>query len=314
MENLISGKYFNLESDQRFPLYLPNVNWQNLKNQNSFICPVSCHIYLLSGHNNLYVGSNSDGGRVYSHKSKLNRGVHENGYMQNVVNKYGLENFYFQPLVEIPPEYVEYRDEIENSYIKLFNTYHNGYNLCEFAGEAGLGREPWNKGKKDVYSNEQLEKMSKGAKQKYLNGFIPYNKGQQRSEEVKRKISDANKGKTAWNKGKSDIYSEETLLKMSENRKGKCCGDNHPLFGKKHTEEFKKKVSETKKGIPNLKRRKSIRCIETGIIYNSVQEASDINRISQANISRVLTGKGKTAGNLHWEYINEENSTNNLNQ
>lgn len=45
-----------------------------------------------------------------------------------------------------------------------------------------------------------------------------------------------NKGKSSWNKGKKNIYSEETLRKMSEAKKGK------PL-----SEEHKRKMSEARK-------------------------------------------------------------------
>lgn len=54
------------------------------------------------------------------------------------------------------------------------------------------------------------------------------------TESTKRKISEANKGKKA---------SEETKLKMSEQRKG----ENNNFFGKSHTEETKKNISDSLK-------------------------------------------------------------------
>ena len=62
-----------------------------------------------------------------------------------------------------------------------------------------------------------------------------YSLGKHRSEEAKKKIGEANKGKPAWNKGKK--FSEETKKKMSEANKGK-----------KLSEETKKKLSEARKG------------------------------------------------------------------
>ena len=57
------------------------------------------------------------------------------------------------------------------------------------------------------------------------------------TEETKRKISEAKKGKSTWNKGKS--LSEETKRKMSKVRKGKP--------GRKQSEETKRRISETLK-------------------------------------------------------------------
>lgn len=62
-------------------------------------------------------------------------------------------------------------------------------------------------------------------------------RGQIFTEEHKHRISKANKGQVPWNKGRTNVYSEECLGKMSDAQKGK-----------KHTEETKRKVSEAKKG------------------------------------------------------------------
>lgn len=60
-------------------------------------------------------------------------------------------------------------------------------------------------------------------------------KGRVLSKESYKKISESNKGKAAWNKGKSGIYSEYTLRKMSESKKGKSSwnkGKPTSVFGK----------------------------------------------------------------------------------
>ena len=48
-----------------------------------------------------------------------------------------------------------------------------------------------------------------------------HNKGVKLSEEHCKKISASLKGRTVWNKGKHNIYSEETLIKMSKIHKGR---------------------------------------------------------------------------------------------
>jgi hypothetical protein len=57
------------------------------------------------------------------------------------------------------------------------------------------------------------------------------------SEEHKRKISEANKGRTF-------VMPEETKEKISNTMKGKHSGENNPFYGKKHSEETRKKMKE----------------------------------------------------------------------
>ena len=66
------------------------------------------------------------------------------------------------------------------------------------------------------------------------------------SEETRQKISNANKGRTAWNKGKRGILqpSEETCLKISE-----------ALTGITRSKETRRKISEGLKGHPCYKNR-----------------------------------------------------------
>ena len=69
-----------------------------------------------------------------------------------------------------------------------------------------------------------------------------FNKGRRHSEETKKKIAEANKGKPSPNKGKH--LSEETRKKMREAMKG----EKNPFYGKHHTEESKRMNSEAHKG------------------------------------------------------------------
>lgn len=61
------------------------------------------------------------------------------------------------------------------------------------------GQIPWNKGKKNIYSKETLEKMSKSA-----NGF---------SEKAKKNANKFQKGRVPWNKGISKLPTEEFVRK-----------------------------------------------------------------------------------------------------
>lgn len=83
-------------------------------------------------------------------------------------------------------------------------------------------------------SEETKKKI--GAAQK---GRQCYWKGKNLSEETKKKISEANKGKQK---------SVEHKKKISKARKGKCTGEDNPMYGKHHSAEALQKMSDAKKG------------------------------------------------------------------
>ncbi len=68
-----------------------------------------------------------------------------------------------------------------------------------------------------------------------------WNKGKPVSEETRKKISLSLKGNISWNKGKKQIYSEESLEKMKLAKLGKPS----PRKGQNHSEETKRKMSES---------------------------------------------------------------------
>lgn len=47
---------------------------------------------------------------------------------------------------------------------------------------------------------------------------------------------------------------------------------------------------------------RSVRCIETGKIYNTIMEAERETSIANGDISKVCRKERKTAGGFHWEY------------
>ncbi len=148
------------------------------------------------------------------------------------------------------------------------------------------------------------------------------------SEETKRKIglsnSKALKGKThstEWSKKMSKKFSgegnpfygkhhsEETKKKISENRKGKKTGKEHPMYGKKHSQEDLEKMSQNRQG----KGGKRILCLNTGEIFNCMMDAARWCGLKNASsISRCCLGKSLTAGKhpktqerLKWKYLDE---------
>lgn len=103
--------------------------------------------------------------------------------------------------------------------------------------------------------------------------------------------------------GHANKVSEETKKKMSNSHQG----EKSFWYGKEFTEEHKRKLSESHKGTISTQR-KPVLCIETGVIYSSVAEASEKTGINRKHISAVCNNKGrKTAGGYHWEHYIEEN-------
>lgn len=99
------------------------------------------------------------------------------------------------------------------------------------------------------------------------------------------------KGKVPWNKGKVGIYSQETLQKLSNSKKG---------F--RHTEESKCKMINISKNKVYITSKKVL-CIEKNIIFKSINEAGRITGVERKNISQCCNGKRKTAGGYHWQFV-----------
>lgn len=53
----------------------------------------------------------------------------------------------------------------------------------------------------------------------------------------------------------------------------------------------------------DLARSKAVKCIETGLIYNSLKDAENKTGINRMCIGNCCKGKQKTAGRYHWKYI-----------
>jgi len=77
------------------------------------------------------------------------------------------------------------------------------------------------------------------------------------SKKSRKKLSDSKKGKPTWNKGKNNIYSEETLIKMSNSQDNKGSknpmygkrGEDSPIYGTKQTKAHRQKISESRIGL-----------------------------------------------------------------
>lgn len=148
----------------------------------------------------------------------------------NSLAKYGYENHIFQIIVSGDFNQ-ELLNDLEIHYIRLYDSYNNGLNLT--AG--GMG-----------------------------------SRGRVVSESMKKKISEANKGRPSYNKGKK--LSEETKKKLSDKRKNYIT-----------SEETKIKIG--------LASGKKVIDTSTGIIYRSAKEAAKFLNVNHNTFLCWMVGK-----------------------
>ena len=109
-------------------------------------------------------------------------------------------------------------------------------------------------------------------------------------------------------------HTEEAKQKMSKSKLGIFAGDKNPFYGKHHSEEQKKKWSESRKGLKhvapekvvNIRKshfKKTVMCIETGEIFDTIIKAAEKYNIKATHITRVCKGKRKSTGGYHWQYV-----------
>lgn len=113
-----------------------------------------------------------------------------------------------------------------------------------------------------------------------------------------------NKGYNNSTGGEHGLHSEESKKKMSESHKGKY-----------HSEETKQKMCENSgmrgKTGANNHLSKTVICITTGQVFYGTKEAGRMTGINDKNIAKVCTGKQKSAGKspdgtrLKWRYVKD---------
>ena len=231
--------------------------------------------YIVYRHTNPYNGKIYIGmtGQKPLRRWDCGRGYIGNKYFYRAIKKYGWDNFYHEILCDGLT--LEEANRIERFLIAKYDSANpkKGYNID--LGGNGVGS-------RSQLTREKLSKSHKGQK--------AWNKGRPHSEETRDRIREALKG---------GHLSKETCAKMSSSRTGK----GNSFFGKHHSAESIKKNSMNQ---PN---RKSVMCVETGVIYDSMAEAARQTGIRQGSISLVCSGSRSVAGGFHWKKVGDTNLT-----
>lgn len=227
----------------------------------------------------------------------------------SAIQKYGWENFEHVIWAENLFEYEA--KSIEVALIATYKTnvsrWHDeaqGYNMTD-GGEGTRGRE---------CSEETRRKMSEALKGKYVgeNGTFY---GKHHTEESKKRMSEIKKktyvGENHPFYGKN--HTEESKKKMSEVRKGRYTKENNPFYGKQHSEETRTKMRENHadfKGGNHPQAR--IVCQidnETNDIVALFGSSADAERITGINHSHIIAccrGKHRVIGGYRWLYLYDQ--------
>jgi hypothetical protein len=134
-------------------------------------------------------------------------------------------------------------------------------------GDGATGIIPWNLNKKTGSfltdaGKKKVSKANKGIPKNHGDKISAALKGKPKSEEHKKKLSEAGRGNVPWNKGKTGVQassrkgvrvSDEVRAKMSASHKGKTNTEEQKakisakLKGRVMSEETRKKMSEARK-------------------------------------------------------------------
>lgn len=211
---------------------------------NKFIhLPKTSGIYKIinTQNNKCYIGSSVNiRKRCREHIIRLKNKSHPNQYLQNSFNKHGEVNFIFE-LVE---DVLDINDLLirEGYFISSLNPQ---YNLAK------LDLQGFKK-----LSEETKRKIGIKSAEKFI-----------KNPELKEILKDARNKKPVWNKGKKNIYSQETLEKMSKSSiirnssRPKEQFENLIKAGVKNAEKKRKPVLQFSKDMQFIKEWESINAV-----------------------------------------------------
>jgi len=190
---------------------------------------------------------------------KLNK---KNKHFYNSIQKYGLENFEVQILVQEKNLTKQELDDLEIDFIRFYNSNNQifGYNMTA-GGEGGIPNDETRKKLSEAAKNrkpiseETRQKMkNKKHSQETIEKRIESRKWYKHSEETKQKLKGRKHSEESKEKMKGKIVSQETREKLSKANKGKIVSEQtkqklrEANLGKKLTEEHKQKMSFAQTG------------------------------------------------------------------
>lgn len=249
--------------------------------------------------NKFYIGStNNPERRKKEHFLRLKQNSHDNTYLQNAYNKYGKKNLKFEII-----EYCDPQEQyiLEQKWIDKYKNKNILYNISLIANEPPhtlesikkmknkiKGRKPWNKGKKNVYTQETKNKISNTLKGRYIGGKNPYSKMIVRLVDGKiyNSFSECSKDN---NISRSTLHNH-TTNKIICTPQMYMLYDEYIKLSKQEIKKIKNNILKYKRSPVNSK--KVIR-LDDNKIYNSINECARDNNVSSYIVSQHCYGLRK---------------------
>ena len=167
-------------------------------------------------------------------------------------------------------------------------------------GKQGLAGE-----ENPMFGISPKERMDEETYKQWYEKHIPYWK------------SNDLRGKHMWGDGPNPNLGKpmsdeqkELLSKLAKERYKNP--KNHPMFGKCHSEDARKKMSEAKKGKTPIYHCRPVYCIELNQCFYASSAAEETLHIGKNSVGQCCRGKQKSAGKhpdtnepLHWVYTED---------
>lgn len=113
------------------------------------------------------------------------------------------------------------------------------------------------------------------------------------TEEQKEKISKSCKVSIRKKYEEDSVFREKLLDNLSKIKNRSHYGKDNSFYGKTHSNEMKKKFLT-----------REVKCIDTGEIFQSINDACKKYNIRRTGITACCSGKQNRCGGYRWEYVN----------
>ena len=293
----------------RNPIIIPTVN-----NPYGYIYKTTC---IINGYK--YIGQHS---KPEFDKKYLGSGV----VLQKAIKKYGKENFISEPI-----DWAESKEELDQKEIwwisKLGALYSEEYyNLAPGGDGAGVGKNnPMYGTHRTQEQKDKQSRLMRGSNNPMYGihrcgenspmygvrrfGTDNPNYGNRWTDEQKLNLSKKLSGRISSFKGKHHSKTSKKLLSKATIRQLQTMG--HPMKGKFHTEESKRKMSESHKlnsnGANNSNSKPIVQLTLEGCLVNTfsyMKEASKFG-FKTDSISECCKGKKQSYKGFRWMYLED---------